>query len=56
MKYADLIIPGGASNELAKNILTQNLMNLLEINKEKQNRQILEDGLTENMHFKDIAN
>lgn len=36
MKYADLIIPGGASNELAKNILTSNLLNLLQENKSKQ--------------------
>ena len=40
MKYADLIVPGGASNELAKNIITQNLMSMLEINQEIQNKQI----------------
>lgn len=29
MKYADLIVPGGASNELARSIITHNLMLML---------------------------
>lgn len=43
MKYADLIIPGGASNELARSIITHNLKLMLDLKKEKFHKLNLED-------------